>query len=297
MLKIVVSNENELLRLFERMTANNNHIKISVIMATYGGDRFDFLCSAIDSVLNQTFSLFELIIVVDGRISKQATVYLTDVAIQDRRVKLIKLDKNSGPAKARNVAISQAKGQYVAIMDADDISEISRLEKQYEYIKKTNADVVGSFFHIINEDGTVISQKQTPVSYASIRRSLMFICPLNNPTVFAKTEVLKENLYDENYINSEDYALWIRLIKGGYVLLNQPEYLLYYRQSLGFYESKRGMTYFLNDFRNRLKLFGLYRRCIAPFIVVSLCLSGYRLLPSRFLRILYRLRENFHFSA
>src|SRR5690625_6791695 len=129
----------------------NKGIKISVIMPAYNEERY--IAESIQSILNQTFQDFELIIVDDGSTDKTFEIASS---FNDPRVKLYK-QQNSGPAAARNKALSLAKGKYIALQDADDRSKPERLEKQYDFLEN-NLDyiAVGTDADYIDKDGFFI---------------------------------------------------------------------------------------------------------------------------------------------
>ncbi|MBP3041695.1 glycosyltransferase family 2 protein, partial [Bacillaceae bacterium Marseille-Q3522] len=118
---------------------------ISIVMAVYNGEQY--LQSAIDRILGQTYKTFELIIVNDG--SFDQTKDILDL-VSDTRVKIIHLEKNAGAANALNIGIEQASGEWIAIHDADDISEPARLEEQVKYLESYPESIgVGSLIKCI----------------------------------------------------------------------------------------------------------------------------------------------------
>ena len=134
----------------------NREPKISVIMSVFNGSKF--LADAIQSILNQTFKEFELIIVDDGSTDNSLNI-IRSFESADSRIKVIS-KLNEGLAKSLNAAISASQGDFIARMDADDISYKNRLEKQYEYMQKNKSiDLCGCSMDIIDEHGNVTSEK------------------------------------------------------------------------------------------------------------------------------------------
>ena len=119
-----------------------NSILVSVVMCVYNTPK-DYLYEAVKSILNQTHENFEFFIVDD---CSEEDLF-KNTLFNDERISIIHLNKNSGPAVARNIAIDRAKGKYIAIMDSDDVSLPERFERQIAFMEK-NADVVvcGSWF-------------------------------------------------------------------------------------------------------------------------------------------------------
>ena len=137
--------------------------KISVIMSAYNSEKF--ISKSIDSILAQTFKNFELIIINDSSIDKTKDIIET-YRKKDKRIKIICNRQNLGPAKSRNRALKIAKGEYIAIMDSDDVSLPKRLEVQYHFLEN-NPDIflIGGGAIKINESGEVIADKLDMLVY------------------------------------------------------------------------------------------------------------------------------------
>lgn len=178
--------------------------KISVIMPVYNTIE-EYLRKAIESILEQTYADLELIIVNDGSINNAEDVILS---YKDERIRYFKQD-NKGVSSARNFGIDQAKGEYVAIADSDDIYDAQRLEKQYIYLSKNKElSFLGTSMRI-NSKQKVIMQKHVCIF------DFLSDCNVINATVmFRKTDFDKYNLrYDESLICAEDYDLFARALK------------------------------------------------------------------------------------
>jgi len=268
---------------------------VSVIIAVYDGNNPLHLKKAVESILSQTYSPIECIIVIDGRVSEELDACLNEIG-SDERVRIISFPKNGGPAKARNEGFLRSKGKYIAIMDADDISAPDRIHKQVQFLEHTGADLVGSFMYYINEEDKIIDQKRMPLTMEEMKKYLFLINPINNPTVFARAEILKENLYNINYRRAQDYELWIRLIKKGCLLMNQPEYLLYFRLGEKFFSKRRALFY--PDLKLKLKVLTMYTPFKIPFYFVLAMMSVLlRLLPPAGLKMIYKIRNRLTFSG
>ena len=128
--------------------------KVSVIMSTYK-EPIDWIRQSIDSILNQTFSEFEFIIVVDNPKYKELISVLNDYAEADNRICIMVNENNIGLVKSLNKALSQCNGEYIVRMDADDISLPERIAHQIDYINNKKYDLVGCFYEVFYEDKTL----------------------------------------------------------------------------------------------------------------------------------------------
>jgi len=198
--------------------------KVSVLMPVYKTDE-EYLKEAIESILQQTFTDFEFLILDDCPDDNRENVIKS---YQDSRIKYKKNDKNLGISSSRNKLIQMASGEYLAIFDHDDVSLPHRLEKQVAYLD-THPDV-GVVSSWINE-----FPKHRILSYPQndddIKLALVKHCVVAHSASMIRKSVLTENhiKYEEIFTPSEDYGLWCRLI-GVTKFYNIPEVLFYYRK-------------------------------------------------------------------
>ena len=176
--------------------------KISVIMSVYNG--LPFLKEAIESILKQTYKNFEFIIVDDGSKDKS---WQHLKSLKDARIKLIKNKKNLGLAASLNKALKEVQGDFIARMDADDVSKPERLATQMDFMKKNlQVDICGSFVEVINGRGKVIGDIKKPISDSKIKKELFWLTSLLHPTWFVRRELYEElNGYDERWDYVEDF--------------------------------------------------------------------------------------------
>lgn len=261
---------------------------VSVVMATYTEDNPAHLEKAVASVLAQTCRDLELVVVLDGPVSKEIRQFLDGCIANDSRVRQIELSENKGPAAARNKGVAESRGAYVAILDADDIALPDRLEKQIAFIQETNADLIGSHYELIDEDGERLGIKRTPATPEAIRRKVWLFNPIGNSTVLARRETLVDNPYREDLRYGEDYNLWIRLLRKGCVLRNLPEPLVRFRTPPDFLRRRRGRERFRSDLANKFAALPLYNPLVRPFIAAgAFCIAATRLLPTPILALVY----------
>ncbi len=199
---------------------------VSVVMPVLNGEKY--LSSSIKSVLEQTFRDFELIIINDGSTDKTEQIIKS---FNDPRIIYIKNDGNKGLAISFNIGINASNGKFIARMDADDICEKARFEKQLNFLESNpSVGIVGSSVIMIDEEGKKIKVLKREISHINIKWSSLFSTPMFHPSVMGKTEIFKNNLYDEDFKNSEDYELWSRLLfSTNIIFANIKEPLLRYR--------------------------------------------------------------------
>ena len=195
--------------------------KISVIMPAYNAEKY--INEAIDSILAQTFTDFEFIIIDDG--STDSTCAIVE-SYSDSRIRFFKNEHNLGVAATLNRGLDLARGEYIARMDADDISLPTRFEKQAAYMDE-HPDVV-----VLATNVRIIGKniKAWPSSHtnAELKVDMLFNCCLCHPTVMMRADIIRHNqiLYDDSFNKMEDYELWDRLIqKWDFACLRNIEYL------------------------------------------------------------------------
>lgn len=196
---------------------------ISVVMSVYNGERF--LAEAIDSIATQTFSDFEFLIINDCSTDGSSVIVQ---ACSDPRIRLIDNGRNLGLAASLNRGLEQARGSYVARMDADDVAVPDRLYKQFECMEKNpDIDVCGSWYAKFGNRNAVA---RTPVHDRDIKDSLFFHnCIAHSTVMLRKQTITKYALtYSGQFRYAQDYELWCREI-GRLKFFNLPEILLYYR--------------------------------------------------------------------
>ena len=184
---------------------------ISVIMTAYN-EKAKELTEAANSILDQTYTNLELIIVLDNPQNSELKKNIEDLATVDQRIRFYINEQNLGLAPSLNKAISFCKGDYIARMDADDISMTDRLEIELEALEKNKCDVITSSAVFIDEDNKIIGSHAPILTTPNrIAQLLPFGCNLVHPSAFFRGSVLREFGY-HTYPTAEDYDLWLRLI-------------------------------------------------------------------------------------
>lgn len=203
--------------------------KISVIMSCYNETEKE-LSESINSILSQTFKNIEFIIVDDNPTNTTLKNLLIKYG-NDKRVKLVFNDTNLGLAQSLNKAIDISTGEYIARMDADDISITERLEKQYNYLE-THKDcaMVATNRNDIDENSQIIREKAAlVVSDKILRQITRYGSIITHPSVMIKSNLLKALGGYRAFPSAQDYDLWLRMLSAGYKMHIMPDVLLKYR--------------------------------------------------------------------
>jgi glycosyltransferase involved in cell wall biosynthesis len=194
-------------------------------MPVYNGA--DVLGVAINSILTQTLTDFELLVVNDG--SKDTTSQVAR-SFNDPRIRVIDLATNQGLINALNTGLAEARGEFLARMDHDDIAHPERLQQQIAAMTVSGAVICGSAYQRF---GAISGPPITcPLTDTDIRAALPVVSPFAHPTVTMRTEVCRRLGYSSTAKHHEDYELWWRLSNEG-TMINLPEVLLRYRVHSG----------------------------------------------------------------
>jgi GT2 family glycosyltransferase len=202
---------------------HNNTPLVSVALPVYNGEKY--LAEALDSILAQTFTNFEFIIVDDGSTDNSLFI-LREYEQKDSRIRLISRE-NRNVAATLNEIMFLARGKWFARMDQDDIALPQRFERQLAWLEATGADITSSWIRRFGtSDKRIIKLRQTD---EAIKMEMLFCSPFAHPSVIVRTSMIKELMYDEIRWEAEDYDLWERAAEAGWKMTNIPEVLLYYR--------------------------------------------------------------------
>ena len=203
--------------------------KVSVIMPLYNAEKY--VKDTIECILTQTYSDFELILIDD--IPTDSTMDVVEL-IKDDRIKIVHNDKNRGISYSRNHGLMVAQGEYIAIMDDDDLVPSNRLEFEVNYLDEhPEIAVIGGGFRIINENNEFISGVTPTLQNPNyIKAQFMFYCPMyNGASMYRKSIAKKYGIrYRDDCLGMEDYCFWIDYSKYG-KMTNVKDALLYWRQA------------------------------------------------------------------
>ncbi len=201
-------------------------VEISVLMSVYNGDVF--LRTALESILAQTFSDFECIIIDDASTDKTAEI-LSEYARRDARIQVFRNTVNLGLTASLNIGLSHCKGNYIARMDADDISASERFMTQYWFMEEhPDVAVSGTCVGVIDENGKILGEKNLALSYEDIKSKMLFNNQFIHSTLFFRADIVRAAAYDERFKKSQDYELMLRLCSR-YPVVNLKEKLVQFR--------------------------------------------------------------------
>jgi teichuronic acid biosynthesis glycosyltransferase TuaG len=197
---------------------------VSIITPSFNSEKF--IAETIQSVKNQTYSNWEMIIVDDCSTDKTVSI-IEEFLAKDNRIRFFQLDKNSGAGIAREIALSKAQGDYIAFLDADDLWKPLKLEKQLQFLKDNSAPFTFSFYDCMDEEGNSLNKRVEAPRNLSYRQ-LFFCNYVGNLT----------GIYDTNYFGKiaisstrkrQDWMMWLTILKKIKKVKPVPESLAIYR--------------------------------------------------------------------
>jgi glycosyltransferase involved in cell wall biosynthesis len=201
--------------------------KVTVLMSVFNGEQF--LGAAIESILGQTLSDFEFLIMNDGSTDKSKDIVLS---YRDPRIRFVENERNLGLIASLNKGLDLARGEYIARMDADDISYPERLQLQVDYMDNhPKVGACGTCIKIFGDGIRLSTLRSVPDDHETIRTRLLFVNSINHSTV-----MLRKSFFDRfalrygNFKYAEDYELWIRCIEH-FELHNLPDFTIRHRIS------------------------------------------------------------------
>jgi len=203
--------------------------KVSVVIPVYNREKY--VAVAIDSILSQTFSDFELLVVDDGSTDRTIDVVLS---YSDPRIRLVRNNANRGVATTRNKGIQLARGEYLAFLDSDDWAYPKRLAKQIAFLDNhPDYAAVGSWIEWMSEEGRPSGRiKRKPTSPGEIAAWRLFQQGIENSASMARTDMLRAYRHREEFDICEDFELWAR-IAAHHKLATLPEVLVRRRMHAG----------------------------------------------------------------
>lgn len=227
-------------------------------MSTYNETRQE-LEESVSSILRQSMSDFEFIIVNDNPQNEPIKQLLYNFSYQDPRVLLIENNKNIGLAQSINKAAQIAKGKYIARMDADDIALLNRFQSQYELLETSDYDLICSSYFFINEKSELVQRCANVYNQQQLTKLLPIWNTIHHPTVMMKRDVFVAHKGYRNFPCAQDYDLWLRMLTSNCSLYMHNEELLKFRiRRNSTTSSKRllqvyTMRYIKNLYRQRKK--------------------------------------------
>ena len=200
--------------------------KVSIVVPVYNAEKY--IEQTVQSVLAQTYSEWELILAENGS-TDQTAEKLKEIESRDERIRVLFLRDNVGAAKARNEGVKEATGRYLAFLDADDLWDSSKLEKEVRFMKEKGAAFVFTGYEFGDEDakptGKVVRVPETLTYKQALKNTTIF-----TSTVLFDTEVIPKEKLKMPQIKSEDTALWWKILREGNTAYGLNENLVIYRR-------------------------------------------------------------------
>jgi len=194
------------------MIENIRQLTVSVLMSVYNGEKY--LKEAIESILNQTFQEFEFLI-IDDCSTDDTWEILTNYAILDNRIRLLRNTNNIGLTRSLNRGLQTVQGEFIARQDADDVSLPDRLKMQLSrFALDKDLVLLGSAYFVSNASGNIICTERQPLDDTTIRWQMLFHNCFAHSSVMLRKEILDTYglVYNEQHEFAQDYGLWSRLL-------------------------------------------------------------------------------------
>lgn len=223
---------------------------VSIIVPIYNAERF--IINTIDCVLQQTYGKWELLLVENGSSDSSVEIIKEKLnLLNDPRIRLIEIGSNVGAARARNIGLEEAKGRYICYLDADDVWNSEKLEKELRFAKENNAGFVFTGYEFADENAVGTGK------IVRVPKTLSYKEALGNTTIFTTTvmfdtEIIPKSLLDMPIIKSEDTALWWKVLRNGYTAYGLDENLAMYRRA--------GKSLSSNKIEALRRIWNLYRK-------------------------------------
>ncbi len=205
-----------------------NQKKVSVIMPCYNSAKY--LSAAIESILRQTYRNWELIVVDNGSEDTSADI-IKEYVNNDSRIKMLTIQKNNGPGPARNLAIQYSTGEYVALLDADDIAKNKRIQSQVQFLERNpKYGAVGGQACLLNSQSQVTGVAKRPTSWMDIKTKMLFKDPFINSSMMVRKKILDRYhiAFNDKFAYAEDYMFWVEISRYCKIC-NLAETVVYYR--------------------------------------------------------------------
>lgn len=198
---------------------------VSVIIPFYR--KHEYIYETIDSILNQTYQNFEILIIHDDPLDEKINNIL-NLKTKDERIKVISNQKNIGAGLSRNKGISESVGEYIAFLDADDLWLKDKLKVQINFMENNKYDFSHTSYSIINNNKKILSKRSAKkeISFDDLIKS----CDIGLSTVIIKKKVFLKSSFP-SLQTKEDYVLWLNLSNQGVKIFGLDQYLVFWRKT------------------------------------------------------------------
>lgn len=263
--------------------------RLAVIMSLYKSDVLEYVKLATESILNQSYTDFDLYIQYDGYVQKDVDEYLS--GIKDKRIHINRREENKGLAFSLNELlgiIMLMQYEYIARMDADDISMPERFEKQIEFMDAhLETECLGTWAIEINSDGSEYYRKQMPETHEGCWEQFMIRDCMIHPTVmFRKSYIEKAGMYSLDTYFGEDTMMWAQGFVAGCKFANLPEYLFKFRLNDDFFNRRRGWKHAKGILTLRWRVNKMLHYPLKAYIY-AFAYAGAKMMPTNVLKLIY----------
>lgn len=257
--------------------------KYSVLMSVYIKENPVFFRESMDSMLNQSLKPDEIVVIEDGKLTKELYEVLDEYELKYKCVKRYVNDNNIGLGLSLKRGVLLCENEYIARMDTDDIAVLERCERQVDFLNQNkNVSIVGGqICEFVETTNNIVGKRVVPENNDQIQKFMKKRCPFNHMTVmFRKSSVLSAGNYRDFFYN-EDYDLWIRMMNHNLYFANLPDSLVYVRTTPDLYKRRGGVNYFKSEYRIQKQLFSLHIIGIIRFLInISIRLCVQVLMPN-----------------
>lgn len=267
-------------------------MRLSVLMTTYYKESPKNLERSLNSVLfEQTVKPDQMVLVMDGPVPEEFLVIANKAASKFvNEMKIIELPENLGQSGASAAGIKECKGELIARMDSDDISDPRRFEKELEIFKKNpSIDIVGAWIgEFIHDENKIEQIRNVPQEHELIEKAFRFRNAVNNVTVMMKkTAIIAAGGYSKKSAN-EDYSLYIQMLINGARFYNIPEILVKVRTGNGMANRRRNMNIFYDWKKDQKKLLQSKKTSIFSYFISNIGCFVFVIMPFSVKNFLYK---------
>ena len=199
---------------------------VSVIIPYFKKKKF--VDQSISSVLNQSYSNIEIIIVYDDE-DKSDLEYLRKIYNSNKKIKIIVNKKNIGAGFSRNRGIRESKGKYVCFIDSDDIWKKEKIENQINHMRKNNYKISHTSYEIINDKNEIIGNRKAKDFYNI--KDILTSCDIGLSSVILEKDLITDQIQFSNLKTKEDFVLWLKILKSRVIIGGLDENLLLWRKT------------------------------------------------------------------
>ena len=199
---------------------------VSVIIPYYNKKKF--INKTINSAINQTYKHIEILIVYDDE-NIDDLKFINEIKKKDKRIVVIQNKKKKGAGTSRNIGISNSNGKYIAFLDADDIWETNKLEKQIKFMDTNNLDISHTSYYVVNEKKNILGKRFAKNFF--LLNELLKSCDIGLSTVVIKKDLINDEIKFPALKTKEDFVLWLQLLRNGKKIYALNEYLTFWTKS------------------------------------------------------------------